>query len=138
MSDVDFEQAVIKHMVNRFLAWKLPADFNPDAGISFAPDYNVNTPRPMRHEPVGTNLLSAEQAEAMVRHMLEGAPKQAASEDTVAFVQEWMMSGDHEPSQWERDFAAAIDARAGDDLPLSPPPQQHNTSMQGDAGCSDT
>ena len=31
--------------------------------------------------------------------------------DTVAFVQEWMMSGDHEPDQWCRDFAAAIDAR---------------------------
>ncbi|WP_174298153.1 hypothetical protein [Sphingomonas bacterium] len=31
--------------------------------------------------------------------------------DTVAFVQEWMMSGDHEPDQWHRDFAAAIDER---------------------------
>lgn len=31
--------------------------------------------------------------------------------DTVAFVQEWMMSGDHEADQWHRDFAAAIDAR---------------------------
>jgi hypothetical protein len=31
--------------------------------------------------------------------------------DTVAFVQEWMMSSDHEPTQWDRDFAAAIDAR---------------------------
>ena len=30
---------------------------------------------------------------------------------TVQFVQEWMMSGDHEPNQWHRDFAAAIDAR---------------------------
>jgi hypothetical protein len=34
-------------------------------------------------------------------------------QDTVAFVQEWLMSGDHEPTQWDRDFAAAIDARAG-------------------------
>jgi hypothetical protein len=32
-------------------------------------------------------------------------------QSTVAFVQEWMMSGDHEPDQWHRDFAAAIDAR---------------------------
>jgi hypothetical protein len=31
--------------------------------------------------------------------------------DTVAFVQEWMMSGDHDPDQWHHDFAAAIDAR---------------------------
>lgn len=36
----------------------------------------------------------------------------SGGEDTVAFVQEWMMSGDHEPTQWDRDFAAAIDARA--------------------------
>lgn len=34
-----------------------------------------------------------------------------ASEDTVAFVQEWLMSGGHEPDQWHKDFAAAIDAR---------------------------
>ncbi|MET0375977.1 MAG: hypothetical protein ABW128_17185 [Rhizorhabdus sp.] len=33
--------------------------------------------------------------------------------DTVAFVQKWMMSGDHEPTQWDRDFAAAIDDREG-------------------------
>lgn len=25
----------IKHMVNRFLQWKLPEHFRPDAGISF-------------------------------------------------------------------------------------------------------
>lgn len=36
---------------------------------------------------------------------------------TVAFVQEWMMSGDHEADQWHRDFAAAIDART---TPASP------------------
>jgi|GEM_PF-6367131 len=39
------------------------------------------------------------------------ASPNAASAETVAFVQEWMMSGDHEPTQWDRDFAAAIDAR---------------------------
>lgn len=60
----------IKQMVNRFLSWKLPADFAPDAGISFAPDFNVGTPWPMKHEPSGTNLFTAVQAEAMVRHML--------------------------------------------------------------------
>lgn len=25
----------IKHMVDRFLAWRLPENFNPDGGISF-------------------------------------------------------------------------------------------------------
>ena len=62
----------IKRMVNRFLQWRLPADFAPDGGISFKATFNEHTAHPMRHEPVGTNLFNAVQAEAMVRHMLEG------------------------------------------------------------------
>jgi hypothetical protein len=62
----------IKQMANRFLGWKLPADFHPDDGISFTPDYNVGTQWPGRHEPTGTNLFSYTQAEAMVRYMAEG------------------------------------------------------------------
>jgi hypothetical protein len=60
----------IKHMVERFLAWRLPEDFNPDAGITFTPNYNVGTAFAMRYKPVGTNLFNYAQAEAMVRHML--------------------------------------------------------------------
>ncbi len=67
-------EAQIKHMVNRFLAWRLPENFSPDAGISFKPDYNEHTARPMKHEPTGTNLFDATQAEEMVRHMIEGLP----------------------------------------------------------------
>lgn len=63
---------LIKEMVRRFLSWKLPADFAPDAGISFKAEFNEHTAHPMRHEPVGTNLFSAVQAEAMIRHMLGG------------------------------------------------------------------
>lgn len=62
----------VKHMVNRFLGWKLPADFTPDAGITFKASYNENTPYPAKHKPTGTNLFNARQAEEMVRHMLEG------------------------------------------------------------------
>lgn len=67
----------IKHMVNRFLGWRLPENFNPDAGISFKAEYNAeyNSARgmpPARHEPNGTNLFDATQAEAMVRYMVEG------------------------------------------------------------------
>ena len=67
----------IKHMVDRFLSWKLPDNFNPDGGVSFKAEFNENTPWPMRHEPSGTNLLDYTQAEAMVRHMLEGLPDAA-------------------------------------------------------------
>lgn len=62
----------IKHMVDRFLSWKLPEDFRPDAGISFKAEFNEGTPWPMKHEPSGTNLFDARQAEAMIRHMVEG------------------------------------------------------------------
>lgn len=62
----------IKQMVERFLCWKLPPDFCPDAGISFKADFNEHTAHPMRHEPVGTNLFSYTQAEAMIRHLVEG------------------------------------------------------------------
>ena len=67
----------IKHMVDRFLGWKLPEHFRPDAGISFEPEFNKewNAKQgkpPQRYEPVGTNLFSADQATAMVRYMVEG------------------------------------------------------------------
>lgn len=75
----------IKHMVERFLCWKLPENFHPDDGISFEPEFNVeyNAKRglpPQRREPRGTNLLDYTQAEAMVRHMVEGMPADAVAE----------------------------------------------------------
>lgn len=62
----------IAQMVDRFLAWKLPEDFRPDGGITFKVELNEDTDHPMRHEPSGTNLFDYRQAEAMVRHMVEG------------------------------------------------------------------
>lgn len=64
----------IKHMVNRFLCWKLPDDFNPDGGVNFTKVSNPGTAYSFKHEPVGTNLLSATQTDAMVRYMIEGLP----------------------------------------------------------------
>ena len=61
----------IDEMVNRFLCWKLPKDFGPDAGISFKPT------KPYEGDelgnswwPVGTNLLTADQARQMIKHLL--------------------------------------------------------------------
>src|SRR6185312_11455287 len=55
-------EELVKRMVNRFLNWKLPADFHPDNGISCQrPNYGPN----VAWEPVGTNLLSYTQAETM-------------------------------------------------------------------------
>lgn len=57
----------IEHMVARFLTWPLPDDFCPDAGITFNPTYNGGQ---SRHVPVGTNLLTYDQAKAMVQHLV--------------------------------------------------------------------
>lgn len=56
--------AEVDAMVNRFLAWPVPATFFPDGGISYAPIPGS--------QPTGTNLLSAEQAKAMILHILGG------------------------------------------------------------------
>lgn len=74
---------VSEEMVTRFLQWRLPDDFSPDAGISFKPEFNVewNAQQgrpPQRHEPVGTNLLSASQARAMLEHVLQPGPSAPA------------------------------------------------------------
>lgn len=65
----------IEHMVNRFLCWKLPENFNPDAGISFKATFNEHTAHPMKHNPSGTNLFDAAQADAMIRYMVDGMPE---------------------------------------------------------------
>lgn len=68
-------EGVTDEMVARFLGWKLPADFAPDCGITFEPVGNKGTRFEYRFEPVGTNLLTAVQARAMLEYVLAtGAP----------------------------------------------------------------
>lgn len=78
LGDFDYDsrmtEAQIKHMVDRFLGWKLPQNFNPDDGISFDPIVNKGHAFESRRTPSGTNLFDATQAEAMVRYMIEGMP----------------------------------------------------------------
>lgn len=57
-------EAMLSAMVDQFLCWKLPKDFGPDAGISFVPTHDHDSP----HWPIGTNLLTAEQARQMFRN----------------------------------------------------------------------
>jgi hypothetical protein len=65
----------IKHMVNRFLCWRLPETFNPDCGIHFDADAAKKlNPRNARYEPTGTNLFDAAQTDAMVRHIIWDLP----------------------------------------------------------------
>jgi len=77
---------VTDEMVTRFLGWKLPQDFLPDCGISFTP-YMVGEPlRPLW--PIGTNLLHAGQARAMLEHVLgEATDGDAAQRELAAYKQ---------------------------------------------------
>jgi hypothetical protein len=61
-------KTMIDQMVDQFLGWKLPKDFHPDAGISFRSVHEHDSP----HWPIGTNLLTANQAKEMIKHMLAG------------------------------------------------------------------
>ncbi|CAB4134980.1 Phage protein (N4 Gp49/phage Sf6 gene 66) family [uncultured Caudovirales phage] len=68
-------QPVTNDMVNRFLAWKLPADFSPDCGISFEKEYNHDSPVGVQYrEPSGTNILDASHAKEMLEHVIQPAP----------------------------------------------------------------
>jgi len=60
------EDELVDRLVNRFLSWKLPKEFSPDAGISFYYRTDYDSP----YWPTGTNLLTATQAREMVKHML--------------------------------------------------------------------
>ena len=58
-----------KQAVNRFLGWKLPNDFRPDAGIEFSPSLlQLNS---LHGWPTGTNLFTADQARAMFEYCLQ-------------------------------------------------------------------
>jgi len=54
---------VTKEMVDRFLTWRLPQEFHPDCGVTFKPSSTGEW-------PVGTNLLTATQAQQMLEHVL--------------------------------------------------------------------
>jgi hypothetical protein len=54
-------KSTIDQAVDRFLCWKLPADFAPDCGITFT--------SPIGCWPTGTNLFTADQAEAMLNYV---------------------------------------------------------------------
>lgn len=72
------DEKQIDEIVNRFLCWKLPKDFNPDAGISFTPTHFQKGENADLHWPVGTNLFTAVQARQMFMHAL-GLPHNTMS-----------------------------------------------------------
>lgn len=102
----------IKHMVNRFLSWKLPENFNPDNGISAQrPNYGSD----VVWSPSGTNLLDYTQAEAMVRHMLDGLenpPLATPAQDEVERFSEAVRAwhNQHGIGTWSLPMRGSIEA----------------------------
>src|SRR5690348_844809 len=69
------EKSLIDRMVDRFLGWKLPKTFGPDAGITFTPSNGMTRDEAYDRPgwwPIGTNLLTADEAHAMFAHCLDG------------------------------------------------------------------
>lgn len=76
--------------VQRFLGWKLPATFSPDCGVHF--DYVGMNPESMNTWPVGTNLLTADEARQMLEHIL-GFPLPDAEQANSGTI--WLRKGPH-------------------------------------------
>lgn len=81
-------KGLIDQMVDRFLCWELPKDFAPDCGISFdsRQDDELNKNKTW---PVGTNLLTAEQARQMFQYVTpeeddKGCQQLRAAESKIA------------------------------------------------------
>lgn len=108
-------KTLINEMVNRFLCWKLPKDFGPDAGIRFAPGPLQTPDGP--YWPTGTNLLHAGQAQAMFEHCLPAVSR--AAQDVLAErrrqveAEGWMPEHDDEHADGELSIAAACYALSG-------------------------
>lgn len=98
-------EAVIKAAVERFLCWKLPEDFFPDGGVSFDRAYEHDSP----HWPVGTNILTAEQAEHMFRDCLLTTTPQPEGDG-------WKPNSEG-PTGWEFRFVEALRNLCGGEEP---------------------
>lgn len=106
---------VTDEMVSRFLGWTLPKTFAPDCGISF----DKRPPDARGYPtgwPIGTNLFTADEARAMLEHVLVAAPPVQPQWVSVDRDFAWVNSEAHiplvifkfKPNDWEaRDTFAA-------------------------------
>lgn len=63
-------KSVLSKLVDRFLGWKIPQTFGPDCYISFDREKAVQN----NGWPIGTNLLNAEEAKAMIEYLAANNP----------------------------------------------------------------
>ena len=64
--------------------------------------------------------------QAFARHRLSAlsATPSTSDADTVAFVQDWLMNADYDPTKFDRDFARAIDDRVKAAVAATPSPSE--------------
>lgn len=115
------DQAVtdsVKAMVDRFLSWKLPENFNPDGGVTFDRVANLGTEHQYYREPIGTNLLDATQAEAMVRHMIDGLPAATCNDSLQVALAEAIeaLKNILDKSSWATSFHDGVDCELWPEL----------------------
>ena len=69
----------IDKMVDNFLRWELPDDFDPDGGITY--HYSG------AGKPTGTNLLTATRAREMIEYILTGDNKMTENRKSLEAVE---------------------------------------------------
>lgn len=99
--------AQIKHMVDRFLGWRLPKPWHPDNGISYQrPNY---AHAPADHDwPTGTNLFGADEAREMVQYMLDALPEATTPEPNWNYMARAMQRAPFFATGSEEDIEAAL------------------------------
>jgi hypothetical protein len=78
-----FDKKQMDAIVDRFLGWKLPFTFGPDAGINFTLPHGMSREEAyakVGRWPIGTNLFTADEARAMLEHVLD-----------VTFIPDWSL-----------------------------------------------
>jgi hypothetical protein len=119
---VHFTEDQIKHIADRFLGWRVPSNFNPDAGISYTPARQLPG---IDRRPYGTNLLDVEQATAMVRYILDGLP---AAQQNEPVPVAWLSASGACTSEkciadvWQSNYGITVEPLyAAPPAPSSPP-----------------
>ena len=95
---------LIKSAVDHFLGWKFPKDFSPDNAISFDKGWaKYDLPG---YWPVGTNLLTADQATAMFEYCLKDVADQRREAQLAAIKATLEHVLPQYTTMWKRDMAA--------------------------------
>ena len=99
IKEINMSKKLIDMLVNRFLMWKLPENFSPDCGISFKPSTPYSGDEFGNSSwPIGTNLLTADQAKQMLEYILGSAiilsEQYSTEEEAAAFTHGYFLGFD--------------------------------------------